>query len=208
MRAVAGGLRELGVRPGDRISALAMNSDRFLLHYQAAWWLGAIPAPFNTRWSISEMIYSLRDVGATVLLVDSAYSDRVDAITAACPDVRHVITLDDADLTNGIRVGDLVAHGIPIDDAGHSGQDRDCILFTGGTTGFPKGALLSHDNVVTGGVGMRAMGCDTSQRLLHAAPLFHMGGVQMASGHWFGNGTHVLVPGFVPSTVADTIERR
>lgn len=204
---LAGGLLELGVRSGDRVSALALNSDRFLLHYQAAWWIGAITAPLNIRWSTDEIIYSLNDVETSVLLVDRSFADRVDTIRAECPSIRAVISMDGSDVHDSTTMLDLMNDGPPVPDAGFGGQDPACILFSGGTTGYPKGALLSHDSIVCGGVGMRTMGCGTSELLLHCAPLFHMGGIQMASGHWFGNGTHVLVPGFVPAVVAEAVER-
>lgn len=94
-----------------------------------------------------------------------------------------------------------------MEDGGFGGDDTAVLLFTGGTTGRSKAVELSHRNLIAAGVGMRAMGCATSERLLHAPPLFHMGGIQMSIGHWFGGGAHVVIPGFDAVRVAESVER-
>src|SRR3546814_10407665 len=65
---LAGGLRKLGIMPGDRIAYLGLNSDRFHEYYLAAFWAGAVVNPVNTRWSASEIAYSLQDSGSSILL--------------------------------------------------------------------------------------------------------------------------------------------
>jgi len=67
---LAGALRGLGVRRGDRVGILAMNSDRYAEVYFATWWLGAVSNPVNTRWSVPEIAYSLNDCETGFLIVD------------------------------------------------------------------------------------------------------------------------------------------
>ncbi len=204
----AGALRALGVRPGDRVSALALNSDAFLEHYMACWWMGAIPAPLNIRWTNEEAVRALRHVEASVLIVDQTFAPRTREILADAPSVSRVIGFHGAAGPDVADWEELISGAdASVEDGGFGGDDTACLLFTGGTTGLPKAVELSHENLVVAGVGMRAMGCETTERLLHAPPLFHMGGIQMSVAHWLGGGTHVLIPGFDPAEVARSIQR-
>ncbi|MFJ9562863.1 class I adenylate-forming enzyme family protein [Streptomyces fuscichromogenes] len=202
----AGGLRSLGVGPGDRVSALALNSASFLEHYMACWWLGAVPAPLNIRWSDAEIAAALDMVGSRVLLVDAAFAERGETACSAVPSIEHVVRLDDPPGTGTLTWQALVTDGERLQDGGHGGDDAAILLFTGGTTGRPKAVELSHRNLVVAGIGMRAMGCATGARVLHCPPLFHMGGIQMSVAHWLGGGTHVMMPGFDPVGVARAVQ--
>lgn len=71
---LAGGLQSLGVRPGERVAMLALNSDRYLETYVAVPWAGAVVVPLNTRWSPAENIYAINDSGARFLLVDDMFA--------------------------------------------------------------------------------------------------------------------------------------
>lgn len=203
----AGALRSLGVGPGDRVSALAMNSHHFLEHYMACWWLGAIPAPLNIRWTAEEAGAALSLVGSKVLIVDSTFAPQVQAIRRHAPCVEQVVGWGRVDLVGVQEWASLIRDAESVPDGGFGGDDSAALLFTGGTTGIPKAVELTHQNLLVAGIGMRAMGCATGDRLLHAPPLFHMGGLQMALSHWLGGGTHILIPGFDPLRVADAVER-
>src|SRR4051794_24906780 len=67
---LAGALRHIGVKPGDRVGILAMNSDRYVECFLGIWWMGAVANPVNTRWSVPEIVYSLDDCETAVLIVD------------------------------------------------------------------------------------------------------------------------------------------
>ncbi len=79
---LAGGLRGLGVGPGDRVAILSLNSDRYLEFCVAVPWAGGVVVPLNIRWSAAENIYSLNDSGASVLLIDEAFLKLAPAIRA------------------------------------------------------------------------------------------------------------------------------
>jgi acyl-CoA synthetase (AMP-forming)/AMP-acid ligase II len=207
---LAGALRTLGVGPGDRVAMLALNSDRYHEYLFAVPWAGGVITPLNTRWSTAETGFALADAGACVLLVDESFTPAVADLLLAAPDVRTVVFVGDGSPPEGLLgYEDLVAGHEPVDDALRGGGDPVGIYYTGGTTGTPKGVVLSHDNLMTSALGTAATGAwmQPGGRLLHAAPMFHLAdGAAWTSRNVLG-GTHVIVPGFTPARVAEVVER-
>jgi acyl-CoA synthetase (AMP-forming)/AMP-acid ligase II len=72
---LAGGLQALGMKPGDRVALLSLNSDRFIEYYFASVWGGGAMMPMNIRWAAAECVYALQDAGAEILIVDEAFKD-------------------------------------------------------------------------------------------------------------------------------------
>ncbi|MFE3444889.1 long-chain-fatty-acid--CoA ligase [Nocardia sp. NPDC059180] len=206
----AGALRGLGVEQGDRVGILALNSDRYHEYYLAVPWLGAAANPVNIRWSVAEIVYSLQDSETTVLLVDDVFAPMVAPIRAAFDQLRTVIFIGDGDTPSGtIAYEELVASNDPIPDTRTGGDTLLGIFYTGGTTGHPKGVMLSHDNLVTSAMGSLSTGHVLSHggRLLHAAPMFHLADFALWTVGNLAGATHVFVPSFTPAGVLDVIAR-
>src|SRR3546814_11848442 len=79
--------------PGDRIAYLGLNSDRFHEYYLAAFWAGAVVNPVNTRWSASEIAYSLQDSGSSILFADETLLPRLEEVQAKSPGLRRIVWL-------------------------------------------------------------------------------------------------------------------
>ncbi len=206
---LAGALRGLGVEPGDRVAYLGLNSDRFVEYYLAVPWADAVLNPVNIRWSPTEIAYSLTDSQTRMLLVDDAFIPLLPAIRERYAGLETVIHVGDAGPPPGmLGYEELVAAGPAVEDVRRGGDALAGLFYTGGTTGFPRGVMLSHTNLLTSGLGSVATGAFGSwERFLYAVPLFHLAGMGAFMGVSFTGGTHVIVPMFDPVAVLAAIER-
>ncbi|MEO6086002.1 MAG: AMP-binding protein, partial [Umezawaea sp.] len=207
---LAGALRGLGVGDGDRVAMLALNSDRYHEHLLAVPWANAVLNPVNIRWSPAEIAYSLVDSGTEVLLVDDLFAAMLPALRDACPRLTTVIhTGDGPTPADALSYEDLITAATPIADARRGGDEPAGVFYTGGTTGFPKGVVLSHTNMLVSALGTTATGYvfRPGARLLHAAPMFHLADLAAWVAVVALGGTHVFLPSFDPAAVLAAVER-
>jgi len=205
----AAALQGLGVQAGDRVAMLSMNSDRYAEYLLAVPWAGAAVNPVNIRWSPAEIAYSMNDSETHVLLIDDAFLPMVPILREKAPVLTTFIHCGDGPTPEGLLSYEaLVAENEPVADAYRSGDDLAGVYYTGGTTGFPKGVMLSHTNFVSSSLGTVATGqlLKAGSRLLHAAPMFHLADLAAWCGLTIMGGTHVMVPFFEPTSVFKAIE--
>ncbi|WP_343318097.1 long-chain fatty acid--CoA ligase [Arthrobacter sp. TMP15] len=205
----AGALQNLGVQAGDRVAILSMNSDRYAEYLLAVPWAGAAVNPVNIRWSPAEISYSLNDSDTRILLIDDAFVPMAALLREKAPVLTTLIHCGDGPTPEGmLSYEELVVGSEPVEDAYRSGDDLAGVYYTGGTTGFPKGVMLSHTNFVTSGLGTTASGelLRAGSVLLHAAPMFHLADLAAWCGLTILGGTHVMVPYFEPTSVFKAME--
>ncbi|MCK9687497.1 acyl-CoA synthetase [Scleromatobacter humisilvae] len=206
---LAGALQALGMRPGDRVAMLALNSDRYLEYQMAVPWGGGVLNPCNTRWSAAEIAYALEDSGSTILLVDDAFADMAAQLRRESTCVREVVHCGEDPRQPGMHAyEELLERAAPVPDLLRRGDDLAAILYTGGTTGSPKGVMLSHANLVNSAL---ALCCDElvvdAGTYLHVAPMFHSADMGFALAQWQGASTHAILAGFEPERVLDALAR-
>ncbi|MBM7061294.1 long-chain fatty acid--CoA ligase [Pseudomonas sp. UL073] len=206
---LAGALRSLGMQPGDRVSMLALNSDRYLEYMQGTWWGGGVLNPVNTRWAVPEIVYSLDDCDTGILLVDDYFLPMVEGIRATAKRTPIIIYAGERVAPEGLLCYEqLLAASAPVADAGRGGHDLACVMYTGGTTGFPKGVMQSHLNLWSACVQrMAELGPPPNNRDMHVMPLFHCAGLARVLCNFIAGGSHVIVPAFEPAAVLATIQR-
>lgn len=197
---LAGGLRELGTVSGARVGLLAGNSDRFLQLLYAIPWADGVILPINTRWSTREIAYSINEAECEVLFVDRAWMDVTPALRDVCPGLKAVVQLEgDTSPIATVGYDELVASSKAVPDFHRGGDALAAILYTGGTTGFPKGVMLSHRGLCVSAFGLGLMGRMRPRgRVLHAAPMFHLGDMASWILHSSLGATHVIIPQFDP----------
>jgi long-chain acyl-CoA synthetase len=172
---IAAGLRAKGLKQGDRVALLLGNRIEFVLSVFAAAHLGLVTVLLSTRQQKPEIAYVLADCGARLLIHEATLADRLpDA--ADVPDLAHRIAVDD-DATRS-RFPELTDHAPLREPAEIGEEDTAMILYTSGTTGRPKGAMLAHCNIIHSSMMYEAcMGLTAADRSIAAVPLGHVTGV-------------------------------
>ena len=175
---IAGAMDTLGVRPGDRVAAQVEKSAEALILYLACLRSGAVYLPLNTAYTLAELDYFIGDAEPRLVVVASNARGGIEEI--AKPHGAIVETLD-ADGSGSLV--DL-ARDEPADfvDASRSADDLAAILYTSGTTGRSKGAMLTHANLLSNALTLRDYWRVTADdRLIHALPIFHTHGLFVAT---------------------------
>jgi long-chain acyl-CoA synthetase len=213
-RKLAAGLAGLGLQKGDRLALLTLNSFRYLETYYAAARLGLVVVPLNIRFSPQEIVYSLTDSDSVALMVDDLFAPLVAKARDTLPDLKHYIHWGKGDTPDGlISYEGLVDAGKDwhsLEEADSDPEDLAGIFYTGGTTGFPKGVMLSHKNLVTNAFHVAQAGKDSyhdGDRYLHVAPMFHLADGASTYAVTMVGGTHVFMPMFDPVKFLECVQR-
>lgn len=225
--AFALGLLELGLEKGDRVAIWAPNCAEWTITQLATARAGIILVNINPAYRVGELEFTLRKVGAKALISatsfkTSNYLDMVETVlpllsseTGPVPFLQHIIKIGGAARPGWLDFAEIVAVGrgqasAKLDGlaAGLSPHDPINIQFTSGTTGKPKGATLSHFNVLNNAyfVGL-GMGLREDDRLCVPVPLYHCFGMVMSNLACLIHGATTVYPseGFDPAAVLDTV---
>jgi acyl-CoA synthetase (AMP-forming)/AMP-acid ligase II len=205
IRHCAGALLAAGLRPGDRVAFLDKNNPACLETTLAASLVGAANAVVNFRLSADEVAYVVNDARARVLFVGAEFLPVVEPVLDKLDSVERVVVVGgDKD-----EYESWLAAGEPVHEPYDADADECCLqLYTSGTTGFPKGAMLTHRGLIahtrTAAEAFR-IGPDTVNVV--AMPLFHVSGTSWALLGMHEGGRTIIVRDVVPDAVLDLIER-
>ncbi|CAN5715860.1 long-chain fatty acid--CoA ligase [soil metagenome] len=203
-------LRELGVRQGDRVAVLLFNSAAFVETLLATAKLGAIFVPVNFRLSPAEVAYILTDSGAEAFVWSGQLSAVARGALVEAAAVRTRIVVGGAPSGDGHDFAALLDGEASAPGAVVPGDDVCCLMYTSGTTGKPKGVMLTHDNFLWHVINFLSTGrgLRVTDRSVTAAPLFHVGalGVYTLPLLYVG-GTNVLLPAFDPEQTLAAMAR-
>ncbi len=207
--AVRGGLAELGLEPGDRVGIVAANNPYFVVAYLAILGRGCIAVPLNPTSPPAELARQLAVVGAKALFVGPRAVDAVRALDRGqVPELEHVVSPPGSELEGATRMETLLA-ATPVPVADRSPSDVAVLIFTAGTAGSPKAAMLTH--------GSLRANIDQVQSLperqirpgdvfFGVLPLFHIFGLNVVLGIGLAAGaTILLVERFDPVSALTSI---
>ena len=205
---VAGGLHELGVRPGDRVSLYSPNRWEWVVAYHAALRAGAVVNPINVMLTPEEVAFVLNDCGAAAIFTAGEKAEVILDLTRAVPSLRRVISFDAAG--GGVTAfGDLLGSRAQAPDVPRPAPaDLSTIGYTSGTTGHPKGAMQSHRAVFLNTAALFAVQTRTSRDvMLNALPLPHVYGNIVMNGTFMTGGTLVMMERFDAAAALAQIQR-
>ena len=205
---LAGALQAEGMARGDRVGMLSLNSDRYLEFYFGTWWGGGAVNPVNIRWSAAEIAYSLDDCDTRILLVDEQFKTVGLELRNRSKVLQTLIYVGDGETPEGMLSYEaIVAAAAPVPDAGCSGQDLAGVMYTGGTTGFPKGVMLTQESLCANALSALGEGLtESSARALLIAPMFHIACAALMLAHAAVGGTFVIAPMFTPLGTLQVIQ--
>jgi len=198
----AGRLRRRGLAPGDRAAIFLPNRPEWIMAYYAAIRLGGEIVGISPLYRKAEVRWLLQDSGAKVVISSEALKDQ---LPDASDGLAEVVLVEE----EGPLAADINGQRPIIEESQGSAEDTAVVLYTGGTTGRPKGALLSHQNILYTAQNVcyheRVRPEDVS---LCFMPLGHVfGGNHIMNSLFYGCGTMVLHPGFDQDRIVADIER-
>jgi len=205
---VAGGLHDIGIQPGDRVSLYSPNRWEYVVAYHAALRAAAVVNPINVMLTPEEVAFVLNDCGAAAIFTSGDKAEVISGLTRAVPTLRRVISFDAAsggvtgfgDLLDGPAAAPQVPRPAP--------TDLSTIGYTSGTTGHPKGAMQSHRAVFYNAAAVFAVHTRTDRDvMLNALPLPHVYGNVIMNGTFMVGATLVMLERFEPAATLAAIQR-
>ncbi len=214
VNALALGLLGTGLAKGDRVGIWAPNRYEWTFAQYATAKIGAILVNINPAYRAHELKYVLQQAGITTLLIarehkSSDYVGMAEEVRAECPDLHRVVVLGEdewAALLDAGRTADPAA--LATAQAGLSPDDPINIQYTSGTTGFPKGATLSHHNILNNGFFVGELcGYTDADRICIPVPFYHCFGMVMGNLAATSHGATMVIPGpaFEPTAALEAV---
>jgi len=195
VRAFAGGLQQRGLGPGSTIALMSPNIPEFAIVFHGAAVAGVAVSTINPTYTAEEVNFQLRDSGSTLLITIAMFAETAAAAAADSP-VTEIFVIGDA--PEGITsFTDLM--GAPIEQVDMDPDEQIVVLpYSSGTTGFPKGVMLTHRNLVANLVQCEdALEVEDGEVVLAVLPFFHIYGMQVLMNFFLSRGsTIVTVPRF------------
>jgi len=199
--------RELGIRHDDRFAVMSLNGHQYLEQYHAAFLGAGVINPLNLRLAPAELEYILFDSGAKVVFTDAWFGNVIDQVRKAAG-VDTVVLVGDGDVPHDVKYEDLIEAGSAAVPAEPAEDDPVILMYTGGTTGLPKGVLLNQRaEMLNLYHALMQWHFNDRDVALHQTPMFHAASMGGILGMPIVGAVSAFVPVFNPEQVLDVIER-
>jgi malonyl-CoA/methylmalonyl-CoA synthetase len=202
---MAGALTALGVKPGDRVAVQVEKSVEAILLYLGCVRAGAVFLPLNTAYTLTELDYFIGDAEPALVVCDPGKADGIAALAHAKGAACRTLAADGS----GSLMADAETQTTDFADVPRAADDLAAILYTSGTTGRSKGAMLTHHNLASN--SLMLVDCwrwQATDVLLHALPIFHTHGLFVATNTTlFAGASMLFLPGFDLDTVFRLLPR-
>lgn len=205
---LAGGLLKKGVNKGDRIGVIGKNSIEYFLLYGAAAAIGAIVLPINWRLSEKEVAFNLNDCTPVLLFADEELGKVVDSIKNNLPSVKEIFNLK-GDQGGFSGFNQLMENSGEFSPSDIASDDGFVIIHTAAVEGRPRGALLSHMNIVCASLHLNdCFSLSPEDVHLNLLPLFHVGGLFMAANAFHAGAMNINFSRFDAEKTVALIEEK
>ncbi len=206
---LASGFKSSGLEKGQRVAILSLNSDYYFESFYSIAWADGIIVPLNIRWSVAENVYALEDSGSEYLIVDDMFLDTALQIQSRIKQSITLIYAGEKTAPEGmLSLNLLIENSTAVTDANRHDEECVGIFYTGGTTGFPKGVVLSHRALWSSSFAVVA-DLDIAAKehnYLHAAPMFHLADIGVSYAATIAGATQSFIPAFTPEGLVRAIE--
>jgi malonyl-CoA/methylmalonyl-CoA synthetase len=202
---IAGAIDTLGVRPGDRVAVQVEKSAEALMLYLACIRCGVVYLPLNPAYTLAELDYFISDAQPRLVVADPKAADGIKTIAS-----KYDALVETLDERGGGSLVELANDESPdFVDASRIADDLAAILYTSGTTGRSKGAMLTYENLLSNALTLRDHWRFTpNDRLIHALPIFHTHGLFVATNVILASGASMfLLSKFDPGQVLTLMPR-
>jgi acyl-CoA synthetase (AMP-forming)/AMP-acid ligase II len=206
-------LKRIGVKKNDKIAMISENCHRFLETYFATAKLGAVLVPINYRLSPDDFIYILNNSQTKIIIAQPELISWISERREEVPTLKNIILTELVDPNN--KSQDYLEYEVLLEEKGEdeppidvTDSDISQIYYTSGTTGKPKGVILTHKNNLVHTEGTIAeLGFSSKDRWLHVSPMFHLADAWAVWSATKVGAVHVMVPCFEPMEVLQAIEK-
>jgi len=207
---LANGLWERNIKKGDRVALLAKNCKEFVISYFALSKIGAVLVPLNHRCVARELEYMLSDCEAKALIFEAEFKETIVRLKHPLPGLRTYLSVGKPVPSFGEEFDQVLSSATPAEPDVECLEDEEStILYTSGTTGKPKGAVITHRARIWATVNVMSDGSvETEGIALEGGPLFHTGTTNISLlPHLAAGATVVLIPQLDPISIAEAIQK-
>ena len=204
---LANGLMKLGVKKGERVALIQVNCNQCVETYFAVAKMGGIYLPLNFRAKEKELAYMLNTAEATAIIIGERYVPMIKSIQPECKSLKHLITIEQKH-DDMLYYEDIIENSPP-DDVFAEIDDHDTtiLMYTAGTTGFPKGVMLSHNSFSSYMLeNVTPADPEASESNILTVPLYHVAGIQAMMAAIYGGRTLVMERQFEPEEWMTLVE--